>query len=174
MLISKKMNAALNEQVGHEFGASLQYVAIASYFASDSLPVLAAHFYKQAEEERDHAMRIVKYVVEAGGHVEIPAVPSPKSSFKSVEEAIQLSLNWENTVTQQINGLMALAVKEADYISQNMLTWFTKEQLEEVSSMETLLKMVQRSGDAGLIYVESYLAGKAHLAEAAEPKEEAD
>ncbi len=157
MLISKSMNAAINAQIGHEFGASLQYVAIASHFAGETLQVLSAHFYKQAEEERDHAMKFVKYVLDAGGHVDIPAIPAPASQFKSVEEAVKLSLEWEMKVTKQINDLLELARKEHDYITENFLAWFVNEQLEEVSSMDKLLKVVRRAGD-NLIYVEDYLA----------------
>jgi len=157
MLISEKMNAALNEQVGHEFGASLQYVAIAAYFDSDNLPELAAHFYRQADEERDHAMRIVNYVVDAGGKVAIPAIPAPKSGFASAEEAVKLSVDWELTVTKQINALVDLAIKETDHTTQNFLQWFVTEQLEEVSSMERLLSMIRRAG-ANLLFVEDYLA----------------
>jgi ferritin len=78
MLISKKINDAINQQIGNEFGASLQYVAIATHFDQEALPQLAAHFYKQAEEERDHAMRFVKFVVDTDGEVVIPAVKAPK------------------------------------------------------------------------------------------------
>lgn len=158
MLIGQKMNAAINEQIGNEFAASLQYVAIASHFASEGLAELARKFYDQAQEERDHAMRFVRYVVDAGGQVAIPAVPAPKSAFKSVEEAVRLSLEWEKTVTKQISGLVELAIKESDFIAQNFLGWFVSEQLEEVSSMDNLLKVVQRAGEKNLLYVESYLA----------------
>jgi len=157
MLISEKMNAALNEQVGHEFGASLQYVAIAAYFDSDNLPELASHFYRQADEERDHAMRLVNYVVDAGGKVTIPAIPAPKSGFASAEEAVKLSVDWELTVTKQINALVDLAIKETDHTTQSFLQWFVTEQLEEVSSMERLLSMIRRAG-ANLLFVEDYLA----------------
>lgn len=157
MLISEKMNAALNEQVGHEFGASLQYVAIAAYFDSDNLPELAAHFYRQADEERDHAMRLVNFVVDAGGKVAIPAVPAPKSGFASAEEAVKLSVDWELTVTKQINALVDLAIKETDHTTQSFLQWFVTEQLEEVSSMERLLSMIRRAG-SNLLFVEDYLA----------------
>lgn len=160
MLISKKMNAAINEQIGNEFAASLQYVAIACHFDTESLAELAAHFYAQAQEERDHAMRFVKYLVEAGGTVNIPAIAAPQSAFKTAEAAVQLSLASEKRVTAQINGLMDLAIKESDHITQNMLSWFIREQLEEVSSMESLLKVVQRAGESNLIYVESHLARK--------------
>ncbi len=158
MLISSEMNAALNEQIGYEFGASLQYVSIAAYFDNESLPELARHFYAQASEERDHAMRFVKYVVDAGGQVAIPAIPAPRSGFGSAEEAVQLSLDAELRVTKQINGLMDLAIKEKDHITGNFLQWFVNEQLEEVSSMETLLRMIQRAGESGLLFVESYLS----------------
>lgn len=156
MLISKKMNAALNGQVGNEFAASLQYVAIASHLASLGLTELAALFYKQASEERDHAMRFVKYLVEAGAHVEIPAIPAPKSIFKSVEEAVALSVEWEKTVTGQINALVEQSVKESDHITQNMLSWFVHEQLEEISMTENLLKVTQLAG-ANLLYIEEYV-----------------
>lgn len=158
MLISDKMNSALNEQIGHEFGASLQYVSIATYFDADSLPELARHFYRQAEEERDHAMRIVNYVVDAGGKVVIPAVPAPKSAFGGAEEAVKLSVDWELEVTRQINALVDLARKESDHTTENFLQWFVTEQLEEVSGMETLLSIVRRAGQGGLLFVEDYLA----------------
>lgn len=157
MLFSKDMNAAVNAQVGHEFGASIQYVAIAAHFDSEGLPALARHFYKQANEERAHAMRFVKFVVDADGMLEVPAIPAPRSKFASAEEAVQLSLNWEMTVTKQINALVDLAIKQNDHISKNFLEWFVNEQLEEVSSMDTLLRMVRRAGEKGLLFVENYL-----------------
>jgi ferritin len=158
MLISKPMNAALNAQVGHEFGASLQYVQIATYFDREGLPTLANHFYKQSEEEREHAMKFVRFIADAAGEVAIPAIPAPQSTFKSAEEAVRKSVDWEVSVTKQINGLMDLAIKDNDHITRNFLNWFMEEQLEEVSSMETLLSMVRRAGESGLLFVESYLA----------------
>src|SRR5829696_10468872 len=95
MLISDEMKAALTEQIGHEFGAMLQYVTIATYFDAEGLPRLAQHFYRQAEEEREHAMRLVHYVVETGGEVAIPAMPAVTSGVRSAEEAVQLSLDQE-------------------------------------------------------------------------------
>jgi ferritin len=157
MLISKKMNEAVNGQVGREFGAMLQYVAVASYFARESLPEMAAFFYAQAEDERDHALRFVKYVVDTGGRVQIPAIAAPKNEFKSIADAVQLSLDWERAVTKQINELAELAIKESDHITQNFLQWFMNEQLEEVSTMDTLLKVVERAGPDRLLQVEEYI-----------------
>jgi ferritin len=157
MLISMELNAAINEQIGHEFGAMLQYVAIASYFDGEALPRLAAHFSRQAEEERDHAMRLVRYITEAGGTVAIPAIPASRSGFATAEEAVQLSLDQEKRVTEQINALMDEAIQENDHAAQIMLQWFVTEQIEEVSSMEALLRMVQRAGEPGLLLVEQLL-----------------
>jgi bacterioferritin B len=160
MLISKKINDAINQQIGNEFGASLQYVAIAAHFDAEALPQLAAHFYKQAEEERDHAMRFVKFLVETDGELVLPTVKAPKGTFASAEEAVQLSLDWEVEVTQQIHKLVDLAKKEVNYTTDNFLQWFVKEQLEEVSSMDNLLKVIRRAGEKGLLRVEEYLARK--------------
>jgi len=159
MLISDKMVAAINKQIGNEFGAFVQYVAIAAYFGNESLPELARHFNQQAMEEREHAMKFVNFVLDAGALPEIPAIPAPQSKFSSAEDAVKLSLNWEETVTKQINGLMDLAAKENDHTSQSFLQWFVNEQLEEVSSMDMLLKIVRRAGE-NLLFVEDYLARK--------------
>ena len=158
MQISTAMNDQMNEQIGHEFGASLQYVAIAAYFDDVGLPVLRDHFFKQADEEREHAMKFVRFILDAGGKVRIPAIPAPKPAFKSAEEAVTLALEWEQTVTKQINALMNRSGSEKDYLSHDFLEWFIREQLEEVSSMDMLLKMVQRTGESGLMLVESALA----------------
>jgi ferritin len=157
MLISKELEAAMNAQVGREFGASLQYVNIATYFDSDDLPQLAAFFYRQAEEEKMHAMKFVHYIVEAGGQVRVPAVDEPKYDFKFAKEAAQAALTWEEEVTKQINELMDLAIEQNDHIGQEFLRWFVSEQLEEVSTMNTLLTTIERAGD-NLLWVEDYLA----------------
>jgi bacterioferritin B len=157
MLTSNKVIDAINQQIGNEFGASLQYVAIAAYFSAEALPQLSQHFFRQADEEDEHALRFVNYVTDAGGHVVIPGIGAPQSTFKSAEEAIQLSLDQEVQVTHQINALVELARSENDYITINFLQWFLAEQLEEVSSMDTLLKIVQRAGD-NILQVEEYLA----------------
>lgn len=161
MLISEKLNSAINQQIGNEFGASIQYVAIASHFAAEGLTELAGLFFRQAAEERDHALRFVQYVIETGGKVRIPGVAAPRHEFATAEEAVRLSLEWERTVTRQINDLMTMAVAEPDYLAQNFLGWFVREQLEEVSSMDNLLRVVQRAGEKNLFYVEAYLARRA-------------
>ncbi len=157
MLTSQKVVDAINEQIGYEFSASLQYFAIASHFAADALPQLSQHFFRQAEEEKGHALRFIKYVVDAGGRVEIPGIDAPKSKFKTARDAVKLSLDQEVHVTKQINALVDLARKENDHITINFLQWFLTEQLEEVSSMDNLLKIIQRAGN-DLLQADEYLA----------------
>jgi ferritin len=157
MLTNKKVINAINEQIGYEFSASVQYYAIGAHFAAEALPQLSMHFFKQAEEEKGHALRFIKYVVDAGGRVMIPAIDAPKSNFKTPRDAVKLSLEQEIHVTKQINGLVELARTEKDYITINFLQWFLTEQLEEVSSMDHLLKIIERAGD-NILQADEYLA----------------
>lgn len=156
MLISSEMETALNEQIGNEFGASLQYTNVATYFDSENLRLLAKLFHKQSDEERQHALKLADYVVQAGGHVSIPAVRAPQSRFESAEEAVKLAVDWELQVTDQINALMNLAIAKNDHLSQAFLSWFVTEQLEEVSSMTRLLDLVRRAG-GNVLLAEAYL-----------------
>ena len=157
MLISKELNAAFNEEIGLELFASNQYLNIASYFDGVGLKKLAGMFFKQAEEERAHAIKFVRYIDEVGGGVEIPAVPAPKPAFASVEEAVALALHWELEVTARVNAMMTLAVDQKDHAAQDFLRWFVTEQIEEMSTMDTLLKVVKAAGERSLIMVEAYL-----------------
>ena len=157
MLISPELAKAFNEQIGHEFGASMQYVAIAAHFYQRSLTLMAKLFEEQAEEEKKHAMKFVKYLQDTRGGLQIPAIPAPKASFATAEDAVQAALNWEKEVTRQITALMALANKENDYLAQSFLQWFIDEQLEEVVKMERMLGVVKQSGEKNLLMVEAYL-----------------
>lgn len=157
MLISKGMQAKITEQVGNELLASHQYLLIATYFDGEGLPSLAQHFYKQSLEERVHALRFIKYLVDVDAGVKIPAIPAPKPTFKNAVEAVLLALQSEIRVTRQINEIVDLALKERDHSSKNMLEWFVNEQREEMSSMDTLLRMVKRAGESGLFFVDNFL-----------------
>jgi bacterioferritin B len=148
---------ALNEQIGQEFGASQQYVAIAVYYDAQTLPRLAAHFYRQAVEERNHAMMLVQYLLDSDLQVTIPAVPAPQTSFGDVVEPVALALDQERRVTQQISDLAQLARDEKQLVGEQFLHWFLQEQREEVSSMSALLAVAERSRD-NVMQVEDYLA----------------
>jgi len=157
MLVSQKIIDAINGQIGMELAASLQYDAIGAYFDFHSLPRLAKHFYQQSSEERGHAHRFMKFVLDAGSRVIIPAIEAPISDFKFAKDAVKLSLDQELKVTQAINEIYNLALKENDHITSITLQWFIKEQIEEVSTMSDLLKTVERAGEGGLLLVEQFL-----------------
>jgi ferritin len=148
---------ALNEQIGREFAASQQYIAIAVHYDTQTLPRLAAHFYRQAVEERNHALMIVQYLLDAGESVVIPGVEAPRTSFGDDLEPVVLALEQERGVTAQIVELAALAREERDLVGEQFLHWFLQEQREEVSSMSALLAIVERARD-NLLLAEEYLA----------------
>ena len=148
----------LNEQVGHEFAASQQYVAIAVYYDGETLPQLAAHFYRQALEERNHAMMIVQYLLDAGHEVAIPGVEAPQTSFADARAPVALALEQEKRVTDQIAQLARLAREENDLVGEQFLHWFLAEQREEVASMSDLLAIVERASESNILLAEDYLA----------------
>ncbi len=155
-----RFGAALNEQVAYEFAASQQYVAIAVHYDGQTLPQLAAHFYRQSVEERNHAMMIVQYVLDADLETAIPGVAAPQTAFADVVAPVALALAQEQKVTAQIADLVKLAREEGDFVGEQFLYWFLQEQREEVSSMTALLQVVERSRD-NVMLVEEYLAREA-------------
>ena len=157
MLASEQLIQAFNQQIGNEMGASMQYIAIASYFDRETLPQLAKFFYRQSEEERTHAMRFVKFINDVGGHVRIPELPGPASDFASAEAAVAKALAWEEEVTRQIYDLVEIARADKNYVGIRFLDWFVEEQLEEVTTMNDLLAVIRRAGQDRLLFVEEYL-----------------
>jgi len=155
--VMSRFSDTLNAQVASEFGASQQYIAIAVHYDAQSLPQLAAHFYRQAVEERNHAMMIVQYLLDADADVAIPAVAAPQTSFADDRAPVALALDQEKTVTAQIANLVKVAREESEYVGEQFLSWFLEEQREEVASMTTLLSVIDRAGVDNLLLVEDYL-----------------
>ncbi len=146
-MAAPKFVEQLREQIGHEFAAHQQYVAIAAYYDALTMPRMAALFYQQAIEERDHAMMMVQYLLDADERVEIPGVDAPNNTFSDVVAPVQLALDQEKRVTDQINALTRIARDESDFASDQFMQWFIKEQVEEVAKMSDLLAVVTRSAD---------------------------
>ena len=141
----------------NEFNASQQYIAIAVWFDAQDLPQLAAHFYRQATEERNHAMMMVQWMLDRDLDVTIPGVDEVRGRFENIVEPIALALSQEKTVTEQIKALFATARDEDDFLGEQFMLWFLKEQVEEVASMTTLLNVAQRAGN-DWFDVETFLA----------------
>lgn len=147
----------LNEQIGNEFAAHQQYVACAVYYDAETLPQLARFFYRQALEERDHAMMMVQYLIDADADVVIPGVAAPQATFGDIVAPVALALEQEKRVTAQINALAATARESGDYTSEQFMQWFIKEQVEEVATMSDLLRVVERSKDDPM-EIENFMA----------------
>jgi bacterioferritin B len=147
----------LNEQIANEFAAHQQYVACAVYYDAETLPQLARFFYRQALEERDHAMMMIQYLIDADADVTIPGVAAPQTSFADIVAPVTLALEQEKRVTDQINGLAATAREAGDYTSEQFMQWFIKEQVEEVATMSDLLRVIERSRDDPM-EVENFMA----------------
>jgi ferritin len=147
----------LNQQIGNEFAAHQQYVAIAVHYDAETLPRLAAFFYAQALEERSHAMMMVQYLLDRDAKVAIPGTEAPRVDFADIVEPVRTALEQEKRVTEQINALAALARETGDFQSEQFLGWFLKEQVEEVATMSDLLRVVERAKDDPL-RAEDYLA----------------
>jgi bacterioferritin B len=158
----------LNEQIGHEFAAHQQYVACAVHYEGETLPQLARFFYRQALEERDHAMMMVQYLLDADAPVTVPGVVAPRTSFADIVEPVALALEQERRVSEQINQLAATARQENDFTSEQFVQWFIKEQVEEVATMSDLLRVVQRSKDDPMA-IEDYMAREHGSVEADDP-----
>ena len=147
----------LNLQIGNELAAHNQYLAVAVYYDALTMPRMAAFFYGQALEERDHAMMMVQYLLDTDADVTMPGVDAPKSAFADVVAPIELALDQEKRVTEQINSLLRIAREENDFASEQFMQWFIKEQVEEVATMSDLLAVVRRNLD-DVEDIEEYVA----------------
>jgi ferritin len=154
---SERFVAALNEQIANEFAAAQQYIAIAVDYEAQTLPRLAAFFYAQSLEERNHAMMMVRYLLDVDARVEIPGIQAPQLDFRDCVAPVALALDQEKRVGEEIFGLMKVAREDSDYAAEQFIQWFVKEQVEEVASMSSLHDVVDRAREQPLL-AEDYLA----------------
>ncbi len=159
-MAEKTFAQALNEQIANEFAASQQYIGAAVYYDSETLPRLAAFFYRQAAEERSHAMMMVQYLLDVDEPVRIPDIESKQTTFDDGVTPVRMSLEQEQRVGEEIYKLFELARASKDYRAEQFMQWFVKEQVEEVALMGDLLQVVERSSD-NLLMVEDFIAREA-------------
>jgi bacterioferritin B len=156
-MAQKSFATALNEQIANEFGAHQQYIGAAVYYDSETLPRLAKFFYRQAVEERNHAMMMVQHLLDRNEEVKVPDIESKQTRFDDGIAPVRMSLEQEERVGEEINALFKLARDNGDYQAEQFMQWFVKEQVEEVALMQDLLNVVERSKD-NLLLVEDYIA----------------
>lgn len=155
-MIPAAVNDRLNQQITNELGASHAYLGMACALEGWNLKVLAKRFMKQSSEERDHALKIVRYIQNVGGQVRLEAIPKPAGDYAKAEAIFAAAVDSELNVTRQINELVALAESERDYATRSFLQWFVDEQIEEVSSMKYLLDLARLATD--MLAVETLVA----------------
>jgi ferritin len=148
---------ALNEQIANEFSAHQQYIGAAVYYEAETLPRLAHFFYRQAVEERNHAMMMVEYLIEIDEEVRIPDIAAQQTRYDDPVAPVRMALEQEQRVVREINELFKLARDNGDYKAEQFMAWFVTEQVEEVSLMMDLLNVVERSRE-NLLLAEDYIA----------------
>jgi bacterioferritin B len=141
-MISSRLEQLLVEQIGHEFTASQHYLGIAAYFGLQSLDKFADIFYKQSEEEREHALKIVHFLVDVDAAVAFPAIEEAKPDYESPLAAVQWALDNEKQVTKLFHNMAQASLEEKDYTTFQFLQWFIEEQVEEEASMQKLVDLV--------------------------------
>ena len=165
---ARSFAAALNEQIANEFAASMQYIGAAVYYDSETLPRLASFFYRQAAEERSHAMMMIQYLLDVGEPVRVPDIESKQSRYEDGVSPVRMALEQEKRVGEEIYRLFELARETKDYRAEQFMQWFVKEQVEEVALMQDLLNVVERAAD-NLLLVEDYIAREALGEESEDP-----
>lgn len=147
-MVAREVQDAINEQIKHEFHAAYQYLGMMTYFESKSLDGFASWMRMQAEEEVSHAMRLVDFLLDRGGEVELHAIEQPKTGFTSPLEVMRAALAFEQRVTAMINDLYELAVAHNDYPAQVLLQWFISEQVEEEKNAGDIVDKLEFAGDS--------------------------
>ena len=159
-MLSERFVDALNAQIGREFAAAHQYVAIGAHYAATTFPQLSAFFYRQADDERGHAMRMVNYLLDRDAKVDFGEIPEPRTDFPDHVAPISAALDQERQVTVQIHELFEIARETRDFQSEQFLQWFLEEQVEEEAGMNDLLAVAERTRQIPML-LEDYLAREA-------------
>ena len=145
--MDSRIEGALNKQINLEFSASYTYLGMALYMDEVHLSGFASWMVAQSDEERTHARRLLRYMLDRNGNVELDSIPKPKVDYGSVNEVFEASLTQEKSNTQSINALYALANELDDYATQAHLKWFLDEQVEEEKSVTDILGRLELTGD---------------------------
>ena len=148
-MLSKKLEDALNAQINAEFSAAYLYLSLASHFGADGKSGFENWFRIQALEEKDHAMRILDYVITRGGKVELEPIGAVQKSWDSPLAAFEATLIHERKISAKINNLVSIAKEENDYATESFLKWFVDEQVEEEATTTNYidaLKMIKDNG----------------------------
>ena len=148
-MLSNEMEAAINKQINAEFWSAYLYLSMSAHFAHEGLPGFANWFRVQFQEEQDHAMKFMNYLIAKGNKVELTPIEKVDTSWESLLKAFQDTLDHERVVTSLINNLVSIARSENDYATENMLQWFVNEQVEEEETAQGMIDSLKLIGSNG-------------------------
>ncbi len=149
-MLSKKVEEMLNAQVEKEGYSSQLYLAMASWAESEGYEGISSWFYAQADEERDHMLRIIRYINERGGNAIVSEIKKPPKSYPGILQVFNDVMEHEQFISASINDIVALCVEEKDYTTHNWLQWFVAEQIEEESSVQAILDKLKLVGESSM------------------------
>ena len=149
-MLPKKVEEILNLQIEREDYSSQLYLAMASWAENEGFEGVSNWLYAQAEEEREHMLKLVKYVNERDGKAVIPGIETPPADFGDVFEAFDAVLKHEKFISGSINDIVAVCVAENDYTTQNWIQWFVTEQIEEEASVKSIIDKLNLLGKQNL------------------------
>jgi ferritin len=153
-MIKQKIEKALNKQVELEASSSQFYLAMASWAETQGLSGIANFLYHHSDEEREHMLKIIKFINERTGIAIVPALIKPPEKYSSVNEVFESLLEHELNVTESINNVVDICLSEKDYTTYNFMQWFVAEQLEEEALARNILdKLNMIGGDKGGLYM---------------------
>ena len=146
-MLTKKVENSLNKQIELEANASQFYLAMASWAETKGLEGVASFLYRHSDEERTHMLKLIKYVNERGGHAIVPSLKKPPKLFDCLSHVFQDLLNHEIMVTQEINKVVDICLKDKDYTTHNFMQWYVAEQIEEEALARHILDKLKLIGD---------------------------
>jgi ferritin len=158
-MLNKKIEDISNRQVEREGYSSNLYLAMASWAENNGMSGIASWLYVQADEERLHMLKFIKYINERGGKAIVPAFKKPVSNFKDVEDVFKQVLSHEEFVTASINEIVQMTIEVKDYTTQNFLQWFVNEQIQEEASARAILDKLRLVGKNNLYLFDRDILG---------------
>ena len=146
-MLSEKMLDALNKQIKIEGDSSQIYLSMAVWSDNKGMEGVSQFMYGHADEERQHMLKLIRFVNERGGKAVVPAISKPSSDFDTLKKMFEILLNHEIFVSKSINEMVHVSLEERDYATNNFLQWYVSEQIEEEALARTVLDKINLIGD---------------------------
>ena len=157
MILSKKLSEAFNAQVNAEMWSSNLYLSMSVHFQKLGLNGFAHWMKKQAEEEMEHAHKMIDFAIDRGGDITIGQINVVPTAWGSVTELFEHVYKHECYVSELIDKMVDIAEEEKDHASRDFLFWFVREQVEEEATAQGIVDKIKKAGDTGIFFVDSQL-----------------